>query len=119
MKHYVINPRGEAQYLTNLITVGRPYEILGQISGYDNVIFEDANASHCCYEESIVVVYDAHTLTNRQAWWVKHLIDIDCVSVVLVGDTSSMRSILNEGSIVVDENRNLGLPSLLNLGERR
>ena len=89
MKTYVINPR-VGQSGSKHITVGKAYEILGEISGYNNVIFEDPKAVHCQYEETVVVVYDAHELSNRQAWWVKHLIDVECVKVIVVGDTSNI-----------------------------
>ena len=113
MKTYVINPKPGQSFGPN-VTVGKCYTVLGEISGYDNVIFDDAdNPNHCNYAESVVVIYDAHTMSNRQAWWVKHLVDVPCVTVVLVGDTSNIRSILNEGAIVVDDSHNLSLNQLL------
>ena len=115
MKTYVINPKQDINYGSDVVT-GNTYDILGAISGYDNVIFEFGEESNCKYGEDVtVVIHDAHDLTNRQAWWVKHLIDQDCVTVILVGNTTEIRSILNEGSIVVDESRNRTLSQLLEL----
>jgi hypothetical protein len=113
MKIFVINPRPAQSYGT-YVTVGKVYEVLGAVSGYGNVIFEHEE-NNCQYEDSVVVIYDAHTLSNRQAWWVKHLISVPCVKVALFGDVSRMREILIETSeaVVVDDSDFMSLTQIL------